>query len=68
MLTYFAPNPPKPEITCGEFPFTLTYELDGKTYHCPKFAAYDTNGDGQLSLSEVSTIESIDEFFFGYTH
>ena len=26
---------------------------------------YDTNGDGQLSLSEVSTIESIDEFFFG---
>lgn len=26
---------------------------------------YDSNGDGQLSLSEVSTIESIDRFFFG---
>ena len=29
-LTYFAPNPLKPEITYGEFPFTLTYELDGE--------------------------------------
>ena len=26
---------------------------------------YDSNGDGQLSISEVSTIESIDRFFFG---
>lgn len=26
---------------------------------------YDTNSDGQLSLSEVSSIESIDAFFFG---
>lgn len=24
------PNPPKPEITYGEFPFRLTYELDGE--------------------------------------
>lgn len=24
-------NPPKPEITYGEFPFRLTYELNGKT-------------------------------------
>ena len=30
MLTYFAPNPPEPEITYGEFPFVLTYELDGE--------------------------------------
>ena len=28
---YFLPNPPKPEITYGEFPFKLTYELDGET-------------------------------------
>lgn len=25
-----SPNPPKPEIPYGEFPFTLTYELDGE--------------------------------------
>ena len=30
MLNYFAPNPPKPEIKYGEFPFTLTYEIDGE--------------------------------------
>ena len=29
-LTYFAPNPPSPEITYGEFPFSLTYEIDGE--------------------------------------
>jgi hypothetical protein len=27
----FGSNPPKPEITYGEFPFKLTYELDGET-------------------------------------
>ncbi len=26
----FLPNPPKPEIIYGEFPFRLTYELDGE--------------------------------------
>ena len=26
-----APNPPKPEITYGEFPFELVYEIDGET-------------------------------------
>ncbi len=26
----FMPNPPEPEITYGEFPFTLTYELNGE--------------------------------------
>lgn len=25
------PNPPKPEVTYGEFPFRLIYELDGET-------------------------------------
>ena len=30
MLTYFAPNPPKPEIRYGEFPFVITYEVDGE--------------------------------------
>lgn len=27
----FMPNPPMPEVTYGEFPFRLTYELDGET-------------------------------------
>ncbi len=26
----FSPNPPKPEITHGEFPFELVYEIDGE--------------------------------------
>jgi hypothetical protein len=26
----FSPNPPKPQITYGEFPFTLIYEIDGE--------------------------------------
>ena len=26
------PNPPKPEITYGEFPYRLEYEFDGETY------------------------------------
>lgn len=30
MFTYFAPNPPKPETTYGEFPFVFVYELDGE--------------------------------------
>lgn len=30
MLNYFAPNPPKPEIKYCEFPFSLTYEIDGE--------------------------------------
>ena len=32
MYTYmfFQPNPPKPEITYGEFPFELVYEIDGE--------------------------------------
>ena len=27
---YFIPDPPKPEITYAEFPFCLTYELNGE--------------------------------------
>lgn len=27
----FLPNPPKPKITHGEFPFRLVYEIDGET-------------------------------------
>ena len=34
MLLYlgiaFSPDPPRPEITRGEFPFRLEYEIDGK--------------------------------------
>lgn len=26
----FTPNPPKPEITYGEFPFEIVYEIDGE--------------------------------------
>lgn len=31
VFSVFMPNPPKPEITYGEFPFQLTYEIDGET-------------------------------------
>ena len=43
MFTYFAPNPPKPKITYGEFPFALTYELDGeiKTIEDTLICEYD---------------------------
>lgn len=27
----FGSNPPKPEITYGEFPISITYEIDGQT-------------------------------------
>lgn len=36
----------------------LSYTLDGKTYHCPKFASYDTNGDGVDDFS----MDSWEEF------
>jgi len=36
----------------------LTYELGGKTYHCPKFASYDTDGDGVDDF----TMDSWEEF------
>ena len=36
----------------------LTYELDGVTYHCPKFAAYDTDGNGTKDFQ----INSWEEF------
>ena len=39
MFNYFAPNPPKPEIKYCEFPFSLTYEVDGeikRIYVCAK--------------------------------
>lgn len=44
----FSPNPPKPEITYGEFPFELVYEIDGETitvndtYIC-KFDGFGSN-------------------------
>ena len=28
----FIPNPPKPEITYGEFPFEIVYEIDGEIF------------------------------------
>ena len=43
MLTYFAPNPPEPEIRYGEFPFVITYEVDGeiKTIEDTVICEYD---------------------------
>lgn len=29
---YFTPNPPKPEIKYGEFPFSMEYEINGEQY------------------------------------
>ena len=43
-----SPNPPKPEITYGEFPFEIVYEIDGKqitvqdTYIC-EFDGFGAN-------------------------
>ena len=28
---WLSPDPPKPQITSGEFPFELVYSLDGET-------------------------------------
>ena len=39
----------------------LTYELDGKTYHCPKFASYDTDGDGVKDF-EINSWEEFQRY------
>ncbi|MDP4118427.1 MAG: hypothetical protein Q8873_04465 [Bacillota bacterium] len=44
---YFLPNPPKPAITYGEFPFKLTYELDGETKTITDVAICEFDGYGQ---------------------
>lgn len=41
------PNPPKPEISYGEFPFQLTYELDGETKIIKDVAICEFDGYGQ---------------------
>ena len=40
------PNPPKPEITHGEFPFRLTYEIDGKFFETKDTLICDFDGFG----------------------
>ena len=30
LFEVLAPNPPAPEVTYGEFPFSLVYEIDGE--------------------------------------
>lgn len=43
VLGVFAPNPPAPVVKCGEFPFVLTYEIDGeiKTIEDTLICEYD---------------------------
>ena len=50
---WLSPNPPKPEITYAEFPFEITYEIDGEsvtvkdTYIC-EFDGFGRNeGEGK---------------------
>lgn len=43
------PNPPKPEISYGEFPFQLTYELDGEIRTIKDVAICEFDGYGQRS-------------------
>ncbi len=50
----FIPNPPKPEITYGEFPFEIVYEIDGEiftiqdVYVCEyDGVALDSDGSGK---------------------
>ena len=73
MLTYFAPNPPKPEIKYGEFPFVFVYELDGeiKTIEDTIVCEYDgiqwTNS-GNKKRKWKSHLKSGRLFCGGYTH
>lgn len=41
------PNPPKPEISYGEFPFRLTYELNGEIRTIKDVAICEFNGYGK---------------------
>ncbi|AOT71444.1 hypothetical protein [Geosporobacter ferrireducens] len=41
-----SPNPPKPTITHGEFPFHLVYEVDGKQYTIDDTIICDYAGTG----------------------
>lgn len=43
------PNPPKPDISYGEFPFQLTYELDGEIITIEDVAICEFDGYGQRS-------------------
>lgn len=49
VFSIFIPNPPRPEITYGEFPFRLTYEVAGElkviedTIIC-EFAGFESRG------------------------
>ena len=42
----FFPNPPKPEITHGEFPFRLTYEIDKQFFEVEDTLICDYDGFG----------------------
>ena len=55
----FAPKDPRPEITYGEFPFELVYEIDGQvitvqdTYVC-EFQGYSVNEGSMRKMREWS--------------
>lgn len=48
------PNPPKPEIAYGEFPFRLTYELNGEIITVEDMAICEFDGYGERSTAGQS--------------
>lgn len=50
----FGSNPPKPEITYGEFPFKLTYELNGEIKVIEDVAICEFDGFGPRSSAGQS--------------
>lgn len=59
ILSGFLFNPPKPEITYGEFPFKLTYELNGETKKIIDTAVCEFEGYGERSTAGQSRKWSI---------
>lgn len=47
----FAPNPPKPEITYGEFPFTITYEVGDEIFTYKDVVVCEYNGIKSLGTA-----------------
>ena len=49
LVLVILPNPPKPAIRYGEFPFRLTYELNGETKTIEDVAICEFDGYGERS-------------------
>ena len=62
----FMPNPPEPEITYGEFPFRVTYELNGEFKEISdiiicEFDGFENRGSGGTHRKWKTTLKSGNE-------